>query len=513
MSDLIKKIKIKKQDGTFTDYIPIGAEAQNVSTSDGDSVQLKLNKKPYYYNTVADMKADTKLKAGDMVKTLGYYSVNDGGNSTYKIKTTSSSYCEELSNELVAELIVNNEVNVKQFGAYGDNIHDDYNAFNNAITYCNNILIPTGKYKIGTTLTLNKNTNIYGNNSIRCWSGGSSSDTEIITDGIYAFTCLWDNVNNFKDLTFKGKGIYQPSGARIDRCEFYGTLGIEKTRVTTINECSFHNCSTAGVKKLVDSFIVNSYFYNNEIGIDLTDSNDNTIECNKIEWNGIGIKLYQSVFNNIVNNTFDRSTTYGITGTNITHLLVSNNRFERNLTNHISVSGTLMSITNNNMFAKNSEDDQSGSFLPEKAIAIDSADNSIINNNNVSVPAGGKLFNNYPSYQSNVNVGENFLNGLNTLNFTKNCGSFTSSTSAETTFRFQWDSLNYLSLNGFDVDVKNVRIVNGNNTNYNIPDVKIYKHVSSGLFIIFPIDSVATEYTVHVDFVITSKFKVQIPAS
>ena len=44
MADLIKKIKIKKQDGTFTDYIPIGAEASNVSTEDGLSVENKLNK-------------------------------------------------------------------------------------------------------------------------------------------------------------------------------------------------------------------------------------------------------------------------------------------------------------------------------------------------------------------------------------------------------------------------------------------------------------------------------------
>ena len=70
MSDIIKKIKIKKQDGTFTDYIPIGAEAENINV-DGESVETKLDKKPYYYDTVADMKADAKLKAGDMVVTLG----------------------------------------------------------------------------------------------------------------------------------------------------------------------------------------------------------------------------------------------------------------------------------------------------------------------------------------------------------------------------------------------------------------------------------------------------------
>lgn len=42
MSDLIKKIKIKKQDGTFTDYIPIGAEAKNISTTDGSNVEYNI---------------------------------------------------------------------------------------------------------------------------------------------------------------------------------------------------------------------------------------------------------------------------------------------------------------------------------------------------------------------------------------------------------------------------------------------------------------------------------------
>ena len=123
MADLIKKIKIKKQDGTFTDYIPIGAEAQNVSTQDGDSVQLKLNKKPYYYNTVADMKADTKLKVGDMAVTLGYYNANDGGHGEYVIVdddtlVDNGGSIHVLSNGLRAKLVIeNNTINIKQLGA------------------------------------------------------------------------------------------------------------------------------------------------------------------------------------------------------------------------------------------------------------------------------------------------------------------------------------------------------------------------------------------------------------
>lgn len=42
MADLVKKIKIKKQDGTFTDYIPIGAEALNINMNNNRSVQENI---------------------------------------------------------------------------------------------------------------------------------------------------------------------------------------------------------------------------------------------------------------------------------------------------------------------------------------------------------------------------------------------------------------------------------------------------------------------------------------
>ena len=161
MADLIKKIKIKKQDGTFTDYIPIGAEAQNISTNDGDSVQLKLNKKPYYYNSVADMKADTKLKAGDMAITLGYYEVNDGGHGEYVIVDDDTLVSDDgsihiLSNGLRAKLIVDNEINVKQFGAKGNGIDLDNTPLLNALNYIKNSDIKVLYFNDGNYLLSNK---------------------------------------------------------------------------------------------------------------------------------------------------------------------------------------------------------------------------------------------------------------------------------------------------------------------------------------------------------------------
>ena len=129
MSDLIKKVKIKKQDGTYTDYIPIGAEAKNIDTNDGESVEYKLNKKPYYYNNIADMKADKKLKNGDMAITLGYYEPNDGGGAEYRIINTAinDNYTVfQIDNGKYAELIIkDNFINIQQIGFFANNSSQD----------------------------------------------------------------------------------------------------------------------------------------------------------------------------------------------------------------------------------------------------------------------------------------------------------------------------------------------------------------------------------------------------
>lgn len=123
------------------------------------------------FNSVADMKAAINLVDGSTVRTLGYYNVNDGGGALYSVRTiTNSDVVDNGSiislhdNTLVAELINDNIINVKNFGAYGDNSHNDTTAFTNAITYIESLLdsnkiyileIPTGIYKINETIHLN----------------------------------------------------------------------------------------------------------------------------------------------------------------------------------------------------------------------------------------------------------------------------------------------------------------------------------------------------------------------
>ena len=96
------------------------------------------------FDTVADMKLATNLTNGSFARTLGYYSVNDGGAAKYKIRTkTNDDVVDEgsiiaIGTTLVAELINDGEINVNQFGAYGDGTHDDTTSITNALLYVSN---------------------------------------------------------------------------------------------------------------------------------------------------------------------------------------------------------------------------------------------------------------------------------------------------------------------------------------------------------------------------------------
>lgn len=173
--DRIKKIKIKQQDGTLSDYYPIGADAQNIDFTNGynldqivgdinpdedGTLEVQLSKTIKYYNTVADMKADTKLQEGDLVETMGYYEANDGGAAQYNIISSSENIIEDngayhqLNNGLFAEIIIKNKtVNIKQFGCKdNDQTINNFSLINNIITYLYNkyhggqIFIPVGVF-------------------------------------------------------------------------------------------------------------------------------------------------------------------------------------------------------------------------------------------------------------------------------------------------------------------------------------------------------------------------------
>ena len=230
MSDRIKKIKIKQSDGTFSDYIPIGADAKNIDTTRGESVQSAIDKTARYYNSIAEMKLDDNIQIGDTCITLGYYEVNDGGGATYKIIDASSleddgGSIHELNNGLKAELVIkDNKVMPEQFGAYGDGEHDDTIAFQNMFKfYGYDYFLNSKRYKITEPLVIPAHCSLIGSacsrildvypvrKSILDFKGSNLSNVTLITgdtvscDNICLMSDSFEVTENRKNQTIETK--------------------------------------------------------------------------------------------------------------------------------------------------------------------------------------------------------------------------------------------------------------------------------------------------------------------
>jgi hypothetical protein len=84
------------------------------------------------FDTVSSMKS-ADLSSGMVVRTLGYYALNDGGHGEYVIVDDETlvddgGSIHVLNNGLRAKLITK-EIYPEVFGAYGDGIHDDTIAY------------------------------------------------------------------------------------------------------------------------------------------------------------------------------------------------------------------------------------------------------------------------------------------------------------------------------------------------------------------------------------------------
>ena len=196
--DKIKTVKIKNPDGSISEesYI-ISVDARNVDMDNGKELQetvgtinvdtdgniaeqlnilknneIKLNKKPYYYNSVADMKADLGLKVGDMAVTLGYYEPNDGGGAEYFIKesereiTDNQFYIAISNTNLIAKLIYDKPLDVRKIGfrSNGALISD---TLKDGLLKENSFIFKDGTYRFNLVNLQNIDSyNLYGDNAI-----------------------------------------------------------------------------------------------------------------------------------------------------------------------------------------------------------------------------------------------------------------------------------------------------------------------------------------------------------
>lgn len=151
------------------------------------------------FDSVADMKASTNLIDGSFAHTTGFHSKNDGGGALYKIReVTNDDVVDEAtiieigdpSNQLIAELVVNDYVTPEVLGAYGDDTHDDTDILNLMLSKYLNIRLSADKtYKVTDTL-------VFPNNVVIEGCGITSIIKSYITNGSPVFSNT-TNVSHF----------------------------------------------------------------------------------------------------------------------------------------------------------------------------------------------------------------------------------------------------------------------------------------------------------------------------
>ena len=155
---------------TTRNLVPRSANEGQLGTDSKPWQEVNVNKvyasnNVLVFNSVAEMKSSNKVKAGYTLKTLGFYIAGDGGGADYLITDNiGEDEADEasiitLQKRLYAYLIIQDVLNVKQMGAYGDGEHDDTDVLKNKIFLTSNhyldgitVYFPDGNYLISETL-------------------------------------------------------------------------------------------------------------------------------------------------------------------------------------------------------------------------------------------------------------------------------------------------------------------------------------------------------------------------
>ena len=290
------------------------------------------------FNTIEDMKKSTNLSENSFVETYGFYKLGDGGSAKYKIrKITNVDVIDNiklfaLNNDstLIAELIIDKEMNTKQFGLIGDGTTDETEKLNKFFSQpIEKYIINNGTYLIDGDININSNSYVvFMENAIIKRKSTNSTHYYML------------NIGNKNNVTIKGAHligdkdehsgttgewgygihIYSSQNINIEDCIIEKTwgdgiyIGYSYAEVSTqipryiyVNNVKIINCSRNGISVCSgeDIIITNSYIYgttrtNPKAGIDIEPEapesinpylKNVTIDNIITEANGIGIGL------------------------------------------------------------------------------------------------------------------------------------------------------------------------------------------------------------------------------
>lgn len=256
----------------------------NEMSEDGtlqEIISAYLNSKAIFgFDNVEEMKNATNLIDGSYAKTLGFYDKNDGGSGFYRIRNVTNkddvdggSLIALNNTNLVAELITNGSINIKQYGAK-ETVNSYYeNDISTYLEKCLNkydeVYIPNGTYYLS-SLTMNvNNKHLIGIGNVKIYTNNAGL--------VFSGTSTEPYINRVREL-------------RIKNINFLGEnrIGVGLT-LRYFGECYIDDCRFAGLEKGLYLLNGSEFAMNNSILIGNTISIDITKEVNNDDIDAISI--------------------------------------------------------------------------------------------------------------------------------------------------------------------------------------------------------------------------------
>ena len=424
------------------------------------------------FNSVAEMKLAENLVNGSKCATLGYHTANDNGKAFYKVRTITNEDVVDESiiialhdNTLVAELIKDYQVNIKQLGFDTANMTaaEQTTALNYYFTKFKNLLIKDENITINNSLYLDDNQKLEIINSnihntatanqtfILTISGKSNIEIKGLNSELYfdkpeqtqqACVKIVNGTNiNVYGLRLKkagGDGITISgsnnetisSNVIIDNCIIdnnrrNGISAIGGIKGCTIKNCTITNTSGTNPQYAIDLeswqdgvynediFIDKCTFTGNRGAIDIMPFNkniritncyfaNNQANINSVITVAAGENAYPK---NVVidSNTFEDKSIY-LKGTQYAHYVISNNYFYNG---NITLEAESDFVSYYTSYPKNGSIDIINNVIknaPENSLSISGASNVLIQGNYMEKPTTRCI---YTSLSNNLIISKN----------------------------------------------------------------------------------------------------------
>ena len=260
-------VTLKNYVDTYFDNLDIQTEVNNKldeMVEDGTLQEIMASyletRAIFGFDTISGMKTATNLISGSYAKTLGFYSLNDGGGATYFVRDVlNTDTIDEITlfalsdPDLVAELVIEDSMSVKQFGAKGDGSNNDTTNIQAALNKCSKVYVPStdNYYKINNSLTFHDGLTIYGD--------GEKSKILMPDD----LTKTLFDIHDVKDITIDGIKLCNEScqtGSSPDLANNI-LIYVEDTENLNIKNCYFENAYSRGIEIIKSKNIT---YINNE---------------------------------------------------------------------------------------------------------------------------------------------------------------------------------------------------------------------------------------------------------